>query len=75
MATMDRVSKTAVEEYTIFVLRDLHPILNVSTAKKRGGSARIAEFNAGIEAQQKTIVLTSHTLELPERGYSKKKSQ
>jgi hypothetical protein len=34
MAALDRVSKTAVEEYTIFVLRDLHPVLKYPYTEK-----------------------------------------
>lgn len=67
MAALDRVSKTAVEEYTIFVLRDLHPILKYPYAEKNAAVVReLRNLTRELKRSKKTIILTSHTLELPE---------
>ncbi|AFZ10189.1 AAA ATPase central domain protein [Oscillatoria nigro-viridis PCC 7112] len=67
MAALDRVSKTAVEEYTIFVLRDLHPILKYPYSEKSAAVVReLRNLTRELKRSKKTIVLTSHTLELPE---------
>ncbi|MEG3871888.1 AAA family ATPase [Microcoleus sp. Z1_B5] len=67
MAALDRVSKTAVEEYTIFVLRDLHPILKYPYTEKNAAVVReLRNLTRELKRSKKTIVLTSHTLELPE---------
>ncbi|MEG4148161.1 AAA family ATPase [Microcoleus sp. Pol12B5] len=67
MAALDRVSKTAVEEYTIFVLRDLHPILKYPYSEKNAPVVReLRNLTRELKRSKKTIVLTSHTLELPE---------
>ncbi|MEG4047197.1 AAA family ATPase [Microcoleus sp. Pol17_C1] len=67
MAALDRVSKTAVEEYTIFVLRDLHPVLKYPYSEKSAAVVReLRNLTRELKRSKKTIVLTSHTLELPE---------
>ncbi|MEG4531708.1 AAA family ATPase [Microcoleus sp. D2_18a_D3] len=67
MAALDRVSKTAVEEYTIFVLRDLHPVLKYPYSDKNAPVVReLRNLTRELKRSKKTIVLTSHTLELPE---------
>ncbi|MEG4347858.1 AAA family ATPase [Microcoleus sp. A003_D6] len=67
MAALDRVSKTAVEEYTIFVLRDLHPILKYPYTDKNAPVVReLRNLTRELKRSKKTIILTSHTLELPE---------
>jgi ATP-dependent 26S proteasome regulatory subunit len=67
MAALDRVSKTAVEEYTIFVLRDLHPILKYPYSEKSAPVVReLRNLTRELKRSKKTVVLTSHTLELPE---------
>ncbi|MEG4055463.1 MULTISPECIES: AAA family ATPase [unclassified Microcoleus] len=67
MAALDRVSKTAVEEYTIFVLRDLHPTLKYPYSEKSAPVVReLRNLTRELKRSKKTIVLTSHTLELPE---------
>ncbi|MEG4277616.1 AAA family ATPase [Microcoleus sp. MON1_C1] len=67
MAALDRVSKTAVEEYTIFVLRDLHPVLKYPYSEKNAAVVReLRNLTRELKRSKKTIVLTSHTLELPE---------
>lgn len=67
MAALDRISKTAVEEYTIFVLRDLHPILRSPYTEKNAPVVReLRNLTRELKRSKKTIVLTSHALELPE---------
>ena len=67
MAALDRIGKTAVEEYTIFVLRDLHPILRTPYTERNAPVIReLRNLNRELKRSKKTIVLTSHTLELPE---------
>ncbi|MEG4574718.1 AAA family ATPase [Microcoleus sp. N3A4] len=67
MAALDRIGKTVVEEYTIFVLRDLHPILKYPYTEKNAAVVReLRNLTRELKRSKKTIVLTSHTLELPE---------
>jgi ATP-dependent 26S proteasome regulatory subunit len=67
MAALDRIGKTAVEEYTIFVLRDLHPILRAPYTERNAPVIReLRNLNRELKRSKKTIILTSHTLELPE---------
>jgi SpoVK/Ycf46/Vps4 family AAA+-type ATPase len=67
MAALDRIGKTAVEEYTIFVLRDLHPILRAPYTERNAPVVReLRNLNRELKRSKKTIVLTSHALELPE---------
>ncbi|NJK66130.1 MAG: AAA family ATPase [Microcoleus sp. SU_5_3] len=67
MAALDRIGKTVVEEYTIFVLRDLHPILKYPYSEKNAPVVReLRNLTRELKRSKKTIVLTSHALELPE---------
>ncbi|MEG4801462.1 AAA family ATPase [Microcoleus sp. ARI1-B5] len=67
MAALDRIGKTAVEEYTIFVLRDLHPVLKSPYTDKNAPVVReLRNLTRELKRSKKTIVLTSHALELPE---------
>ncbi|MCC3528610.1 MAG: AAA family ATPase [Microcoleus sp. PH2017_22_RUC_O_B] len=67
MAALDRIGKTAVEEYTIFVLRDLHPVLKSPYTDKNAPVIReLRNLTRELKRSKKTIVLTSHALELPE---------
>ncbi|MBE9096417.1 AAA family ATPase [Tychonema sp. LEGE 07203] len=67
MAALDRIGKTAVEEYTIFVLRDLHPILRAPYTEKNAPVVReLRNLTRELKRSKKTIILTSHSLELPE---------
>ena len=67
MAALDRIGKTAVEEYTIFVLRDLHPVLKYPYTEKNAPVVReLRNLTRELKRSQKTIILTSHALELPE---------
>jgi ATP-dependent 26S proteasome regulatory subunit len=67
MAALDRIGKTAVEEYTLFVLRDLHPILKYPYSSTSAPVIReLRNLTRELKRSKKTIVLTSHALELPE---------
>jgi len=67
MAALDRIGKTAVEEYTIFVLRDLHPVLKYPYSDKNAPVVReLRNLTRELKRSKKTIILTSHALELPE---------
>lgn len=67
MAALDRIGKTAVEEYTIFVLRDLHPILKYPYTEKNAPVVReLRNLTRELKRSKKTIILTSVALELPE---------
>lgn len=67
MAALDRISKTSAEEYTIFVLRDLHPILKYPYTEKNAPAVReLRNLARELKRSRKTIILTSHVLELPE---------
>jgi ATP-dependent 26S proteasome regulatory subunit len=67
MAALDRIGKTAVEEYTLFVLRDLHPILKYPYSSTSAPVIReLRNLTRELKRSKKTIVLTSHSLELPE---------
>ena len=67
MAALDRIGKTAVEEYTIFVLRDLHPVLKYPYTDKNAPVVReLRNLTRELKRSKKTIILTSVALELPE---------
>jgi len=67
MAALDRIGKTAVEEYTIFVLRDLHPVLKHPYTEKNAPVVReLRNLTRELKRSKKTIILTSVALELPE---------
>ena len=67
MAALDRIGKTAVEEYTIFVLRDLHPVLKHPYTDKNAPVVReLRNLTRELKRSKKTIILTSVALELPE---------
>lgn len=67
MAALDRIGKTAVEEYTIFVLRDLHPVLKYPYTEKNAPVVReLRNLTRELKRSKKTIILTSGALELPE---------
>ena len=61
MAALDRIGKTAVEEYTIFVLRDLHPVLKYPYTEKNAPVVReLRNLTRELKRSKKTIILTSH---------------
>jgi ATP-dependent 26S proteasome regulatory subunit len=67
MAALDRIGKTVVEEYTIFILRDLHPILKYPYSAASAPVIReLRNLTRELKRSKKTIILTSHALELPE---------
>ena len=67
MAALDRIGKTAVEEYTIFLLRDLHLVLKYPYTDKNAPVVReLRNLTRELKRSKKTIVLTSVALELPE---------
>ena len=67
MAALDRIGKTAVEEYTIFLLRDLHPVLKYPYTEKNAPVVReLRNLTRELKRSKKTIILTSVALELPE---------
>ncbi|WP_445244220.1 AAA family ATPase [Microcoleus sp. OTE_8_concoct_300] len=67
MAALDRIGKTAVEEYTIFVLRDLHPVLKYPYTEKNAPVVReLRNLTRELKRSKKTIILTSVAVELPE---------
>jgi hypothetical protein len=53
--------------YTIFVLRDLHPVLKYPYTEKNAPVVReLRNLTRELKRSKKTIILTSHALELPE---------
>ncbi|NET61084.1 MAG: AAA family ATPase [Symploca sp. SIO2E6] len=66
MAALSRISKAPAEESGIFVLRDLHPILMSPYTDKHAPVVReLRNLTRDLKRSRKTLVLTSHTLELP----------
>ncbi|KAM3092245.1 AAA family ATPase [Phormidesmis sp. 146-12] len=66
MAALSRIGKTASEDNTIYVLRDLHPILKASTSDKNAPVVReLKNLMRELKRSRSTIVLLSPTLELP----------
>ncbi|MGL5061925.1 MAG: AAA family ATPase [Microcoleus sp.] len=67
MAALDRIGKTSVEEYTIFVLRDLHPILKYPHTSTSAPVIReLRNLRRELKRSKKTISLTSYALEAPD---------
>lgn len=65
MGALNRI-KTVAQENTIFVLRDLHFILkNPHTDKNAPAVRELKNLTRELKRSRKTLVLTSHTLELP----------
>ena len=68
MPALGRIARTPPQEATIFVLRDLHPILKMHypTSDKHSPVVReLRSLTRELKRSRKTLVLTSHTLELP----------
>lgn len=66
MGALGRISKAPQEEAAIFALRDLHPVLKYSTSDKNAPVVReIKNLTRELKRSRKTLVLISHTLELP----------
>lgn len=67
MAALDRVCKAPTEESAVFVLRDLHPVLRQPYTEKNAPVVReLRNLMRDLKRSQKTLILTSHTLELPD---------
>jgi ATP-dependent 26S proteasome regulatory subunit len=68
IAALDRVQKASDKEaYTIFVLRDLHPILKAPYTDKNAPVVReLRNLTRELKQTFKTLILTSPTLELPD---------
>jgi len=66
MGALNRVNKSPEQEAAIFVLRDLHPILKNPYADKNVPVVReLRNLTRELKRSRKTLLLTSHTLELP----------
>jgi len=66
MAALDRINKAPADEDTIFVLCDLHPLLRNAASDKNAPIVReIKNLAKDLKRTRKTLVLVSHTLELP----------
>ncbi|MEB3827724.1 AAA family ATPase [Phormidium sp. CCY1219] len=66
MAALDRIAKAPPQEYAIFVLRDLHPILKHSASEKNMPIIReLRNLTRELKRSRKTLILTAHTLEIP----------
>jgi ATP-dependent 26S proteasome regulatory subunit len=68
IAALDRVQKASDREaYTIFVLRDLHPILKAPYTDRNAPVVReLRNLTRELKHTFKTLILTSPTLELPD---------
>jgi ATP-dependent 26S proteasome regulatory subunit len=68
ISALDRVQKASDKEaYTIFVLRDLHPILKAPYTDKNAPVVReLRNLTRELKQTFKTLILTSPTLELPD---------
>ena len=66
MGAMNRIAKTTAQENAIFVLRDLHFILKNPYSDKNAPVVReLKNLTQELKRSRKTLVLTSHILELP----------
>ena len=66
MGALGRVAKASEQEAVIFVLRDLHPWLKQPHSKDSVPIVReLKNLSRELKRTRKTIVLLSHTLELP----------
>ena len=68
MGALSRIAKATAQENTIFVLRDLHPILKMHYPYSDKHSPVVRELRnvaRSLKRNRQTLVLTSHTLELP----------
>jgi hypothetical protein len=66
MGALNRIAKASAQESTIFVLRDLHFILQNPHSDRNAPVIReLKNLTRELKRSRKTLVLTSHTLELP----------
>jgi SpoVK/Ycf46/Vps4 family AAA+-type ATPase len=67
MAALLRIGKADAQTPTIFVLRDLHPLMKNPTTEKSAPIVReLRNLARELKRSRKTIVITSHTLEIPD---------
>jgi SpoVK/Ycf46/Vps4 family AAA+-type ATPase len=67
MAALGRVGKADKQENTLYVLRDLHFILKSPQSDRNAPIVReIKNLAKELKRSRKTLILTSHTLEIPE---------
>ncbi|MBD2464872.1 AAA family ATPase [Oscillatoria sp. FACHB-1407] len=66
MGALSRISKAPVDEAALFVLRDLHVVLRSPNSDKSSPIVReIKNLTRELKRSRKTMVLLSHTLEIP----------
>lgn len=66
MAALSRIARTPEQDAIIFVLRDLHPILQHPTTDKNAPVVReLKTLARELKRSRKTLILLSHTLALP----------
>jgi SpoVK/Ycf46/Vps4 family AAA+-type ATPase len=66
MGALNRIAKASATEGTIFVLRDLHYILKNPHSDRNAPVVReLKNLSRELKRSRKTLILTSHTLELP----------
>lgn len=67
MAALDRISKAPTQDNSIFILRDLHPILKFPHSDRNAPVIReLRNLTRELKQSCKTLVLTAYTLELPD---------
>ncbi|MCT7962814.1 AAA family ATPase [Laspinema sp. D1] len=65
MAALDRIAKAPPQD-SLFVLRDLHPILKNSTSDKNMPVIReLRNLTRELQRSRKTLILTAYTLAIP----------
>ncbi len=66
MAALSRIAKAPDQESTIFVLKDLHPVLKSANSDRSAPVVReLKNLARELTRSRKTVVVLSHTLELP----------
>lgn len=67
MAALERIGKAPADESALFVIRDLHPVLRQPYTEKNAPVVReLRNLMRDLKQSQKTLILTSQTLELPD---------
>lgn len=67
MGALDRIAKAPADEYTLFLLRDLHPILKYPYTERNAPVVReLRNLARELKQGKKRIILTAYTLELPQ---------
>lgn len=66
MGALGRIAKASAQENTLFVLRDLHVVLQNPYSDRHAPVIReLKNLTRELKRSRKTLVLTSHTLEIP----------